>query len=231
MPIQQITGTITKQELIHLYNEAVAFVAELEDMNVALEEANVDAVRRIELRDLAVSNESQVGINIRSNLQVLDNIMVDNATLTLDNGVKLNIRDASLKSVIQLARTGLGIVGSLEDTTSYDLILVDHGPQKIQCIKVIRAITGLGLRDAKALVDSVGAVREGSNGTPYSALRGCSFEEVVSGVEKLTEIGANAEYHPIGNSSASCYRDLEQERQRRDEIEESVATNINNQPF
>ncbi len=209
MPIQQITGSINKRELLHLYNEAVAFVSDLEAMNAALVEANEEALRQRAADDLVVSDEIRIGVNIRSNLEILDNIKVDTAVITLDNGVKLSVREASLKTIIQLARTGLGIVGGLEDTTSYDLILVDHGENKIQCIKIVRAITGLGLRDSKMLVDSVGI---GGNGTPYAVLRGCSFEEALSGVERLTEAGAGAGYHPAGSSDQSCYRDLEQER-------------------
>ena len=40
------------------------------------------------------------------------------------------------------------------EKTSFDVILEEAGPQKIQVIKVVREITGLGLKDAKALVDS-----------------------------------------------------------------------------
>lgn len=42
-----------------------------------------------------------------------------------------------------------------EEKTEFDVVLADAGPKKIQVIKVVRQITGLGLRDAKALVDDV----------------------------------------------------------------------------
>lgn len=49
-----------------------------------------------------------------------------------------------------------------EEKTEFDVILTEVGDQKIQVIKTVRAITGLGLKEAKALVDGVpGAVKEG----------------------------------------------------------------------
>ena len=48
------------------------------------------------------------------------------------------------------------------EQTEFDVILTEIGDQKIQVIKVVRAITGLGLKEAKALVNGVpGAVKEG----------------------------------------------------------------------
>jgi large subunit ribosomal protein L7/L12 len=48
-----------------------------------------------------------------------------------------------------------------EEQTEFDVILTEVGDQKIQVIKVVRSITGLGLKEAKALVDGIpGAVKE-----------------------------------------------------------------------
>ncbi|MFC1867008.1 50S ribosomal protein L7/L12 [Thermodesulfobacteriota bacterium] len=48
------------------------------------------------------------------------------------------------------------------EQTEFDVILTEIGDKKIQVIKVVRAVTGLGLKEAKALVDAVpGAVKEG----------------------------------------------------------------------
>lgn len=48
------------------------------------------------------------------------------------------------------------------EQTEFDVILTEIGDKKIQVIKVVRAVTGLGLKEAKALVDGVpGAVKEG----------------------------------------------------------------------
>jgi large subunit ribosomal protein L7/L12 len=49
-----------------------------------------------------------------------------------------------------------------EEKTEFDVVMTAVGDKKIQVIKVVRAITGLGLKEAKALVDGVpGAVKEG----------------------------------------------------------------------
>ncbi|HUK97900.1 MAG TPA: 50S ribosomal protein L7/L12 [Gaiellaceae bacterium] len=51
-----------------------------------------------------------------------------------------------------------------EEKTSFDVVLTAAGGQKIQVIKVVRAVTGLGLKEAKDLVDSApNAVKEGVN--------------------------------------------------------------------
>ena len=44
--------------------------------------------------------------------------------------------------------------GQVEEKTEFDVVLIAHGDKKIQVIKEVRAITGLGLKDAKELVDS-----------------------------------------------------------------------------
>src|SRR6185436_15013433 len=51
---------------------------------------------------------------------------------------------------------------AVEEKTSFDVVLTGAGQQKIQVIKVVRAVTGLGLKEAKELVDNApNAVKEG----------------------------------------------------------------------
>ena len=53
---------------------------------------------------------------------------------------------------------------AVEEKTAFDVVLTGAGQQKIQVIKVVRAITGLGLKEAKDLVDSAPKpVKEGAN--------------------------------------------------------------------
>lgn len=69
------------------------------------------------------------------------------------------------------------------EKTEFDVILTEIGDQKIQVIKTVRAITGLGLKEAKALVDGVpGAVKEG---VPKDEAEGIKTQ--------LEEVGAKAE--------------------------------------
>jgi large subunit ribosomal protein L7/L12 len=52
------------------------------------------------------------------------------------------------------AMVGGGVAAAVEEQTEFDAILTSSGDKKIQVIKVVRAITGLGLKEAKDLVDS-----------------------------------------------------------------------------
>lgn len=69
------------------------------------------------------------------------------------------------------------------EQTEFDVILAGAGSQKIKVIKVVREITGLGLADAKALVD----------GAPKPVKEGASKEEAEEIKTKLEEVGAQVE--------------------------------------
>ena len=70
-----------------------------------------------------------------------------------------------------------------EEKTSFDVMLTEAGGQKIQVIKVVRAITGLGLKEAKDLVD----------GAPQAVKEGVAREEADQMKAKLEEAGATVE--------------------------------------
>ncbi len=70
-----------------------------------------------------------------------------------------------------------------EEQTEFDAILTEIGEKKIQVIKVVRSLTDLGLKEAKALVDSA----------PNSVKEGASKEEVEDIKAKLEEVGATVE--------------------------------------
>lgn len=70
----------------------------------------------------------------------------------------------SAAATVAVAAPGAGDAAAPveEEKTSFDAVLTGFGEKKIQVIKVVRAITGLGLKEAKALVDGVpGALKEG----------------------------------------------------------------------
>ena len=70
-----------------------------------------------------------------------------------------------------------------EEKTSFDVVLTNAGGQKIQVIKVVRAVTGLGLKEAKDLVDSApAAVKEGVNRDEADSVK-AQLEEAGAGVE------------------------------------------------
>ena len=70
-----------------------------------------------------------------------------------------------------------------EEKTSFDVVLTAAGGQKIQVIKVVRAVTGLGLKEAKDLVDSAPKpVKEGLNQEEADSIKG-QLEEAGATVE------------------------------------------------
>ena len=70
-----------------------------------------------------------------------------------------------------------------EEKTAFDVVLTSAGDKKIQVIKVVRAVTGLGLKEAKDLVDGApGTVKEGATKEEADAIKG-QLEEAGAGVE------------------------------------------------
>jgi large subunit ribosomal protein L7/L12 len=70
-----------------------------------------------------------------------------------------------------------------EEKTSFDVVLTGAGQQKIQVIKVVRAVTSLGLKEAKELVDTAPqAVKEGVNQEEADAIK-AQLEEAGASVE------------------------------------------------
>ncbi len=78
---------------------------------------------------------------------------------------------------------GGGDAGAAEEKDSFDVILTAAGDKKIQVIKVVRAITGLGLKEAKDVVDGApGPVKEGVTKDEAEKLKG-ELEEAGASVE------------------------------------------------
>jgi large subunit ribosomal protein L7/L12 len=78
---------------------------------------------------------------------------------------------------------GAAAPAEVEEKTSFDVVLTGAGAQKIQVIKVVRAVTGLGLKEAKDLVD----------GAPANVKDGVAKEEADSVKAQLEEAGATVE--------------------------------------
>jgi len=81
------------------------------------------------------------------------------------------------------AAPGAGDGAAAEEQTAFDVVLTEAGGQKIQVIKVVRAITGLGLKEAKDLVDSA----------PKPVKEGIAREEADSIKAQLEDAGAGVE--------------------------------------
>ncbi len=76
-----------------------------------------------------------------------------------------------------------GAAEAAEEKTEFDVILKDAGASKLNVIKVVRAVTGLGLKDAKDLVDNC----------PKTLKEAVSKEDAEKMVAELKEAGAEAE--------------------------------------
>ena len=76
-----------------------------------------------------------------------------------------------------------GAAAAVEEKTEFDVILANAGAEKIKVIKAVREITGLGLAEAKALVD----------GAPKTLKEAASKEDAEAIKAQLTEVGATVE--------------------------------------
>jgi large subunit ribosomal protein L7/L12 len=78
---------------------------------------------------------------------------------------------------------GGGAAAAVEEKTEFNVVLTEAGAQKVSVIKAVREITGLGLKEAKDLVD----------GAPKNVKEGVSKADGEAAVKKLVEAGAKAE--------------------------------------
>jgi large subunit ribosomal protein L7/L12 len=81
------------------------------------------------------------------------------------------------------AGPGAAAAAPVEEKTEFDVILADAGANKINVIKAVREVTGLGLKEAKELVD----------GAPKAVKEGIAKEEAETVKKKLEEAGAKVE--------------------------------------
>lgn len=83
-----------------------------------------------------------------------------------------------------VAAPGAGAAAAAaEEKTEFDVVLTAAGANKVNVIKVVRALTGLGLKEAKDLVD----------GAPKTVKEGCPKAEAEDIKKQLTEAGASVE--------------------------------------
>jgi large subunit ribosomal protein L7/L12 len=89
----------------------------------------------------------------------------------------------SAAAPVAMAAAGAPAAAAAEEKTAFDVILATVGAQKINVIKVVRELTGLGLKEAKDLVE----------GAPKPVKTGVAKEEAETMKKKLTEAGATVE--------------------------------------
>lgn len=104
--------------------------------------------------------------------------------LELNDLVKAIEEEFGVTAAAPVAVVGAAAPGAAaEEKTEFDVVLADAGDQKIKVIKVVRELTGLGLKEAKELVDNA----------PKPLKEGVSKEEAEEIKAKLEEVGASVE--------------------------------------
>ena len=116
-------------------------------------------------------------------LQAIEGMTVlELSELVKDMEEKFGVSAAAPVAVAAAPAAGGAAAGG-EEKSEFDVILKEAGAQKIQVIKVVREITGLGLKDAKAVVD----------GAPKEVKTGVAKAEAEEMKKKLEEAGASVE--------------------------------------
>jgi large subunit ribosomal protein L7/L12 len=106
------------------------------------------------------------------------------SVLELNELVKACEEEFGVSAAAPVAVAGAVAPGAVaEEKTEFDVVLANTGSEKIKVIKVVREITGLGLKEAKELVD----------GAPKTLKEGVSKEDAEAMKAKLSEVGATVE--------------------------------------
>ena len=101
---------------------------------------------------------------------------------------ELGVSAAAPMAAMPVAMAGVapaagGEAAAEEEKTEFDVVITEVGDKKIQVIKVVRSVTGLGLKEAKALVDEL----------PGTVKEGVTKDEADDVVKQLEEAGATVE--------------------------------------
>jgi len=96
---------------------------------------------------------------------------------------KFGVSAAAMPMAMAASGAGAAPAAAQEEQTEFDVILTGAGDKKIQVIKVVRALTNLGLKEAKDLVD----------GAPAAVREGIPKKDADEAKEKLEEVGAIVE--------------------------------------
>ena len=96
---------------------------------------------------------------------------------------KFGVSAAAAAVAVAAPAAGGGAAAAAEEKTEFDVILTAAGDNKVNVIKVVRAVTGLGLKEAKDLVD----------GAPKPVKEGIAKKDAEDILKQITEAGGKAE--------------------------------------
>jgi len=105
------------------------------------------------------------------------------SVLELNELVKACEEEFGVSAAAPVAAAGAAPAAAAEEKTEFDVVLANTGSEKIKVIKVVRELTGLGLKEAKEVVD----------GAPKTLKEGVSKDEAEAIKAKLSEVGATVE--------------------------------------
>jgi large subunit ribosomal protein L7/L12 len=103
--------------------------------------------------------------------------------LIKDMEEKFGVSAAAAAVAVAAPAGGGAAAAAVEEQTEFTVMLLAAGEKKVECIKVVRAATGLGLKEAKDLVD----------GAPKAVKEAIAKADAEAAVKKLVEAGAKAE--------------------------------------
>jgi len=106
------------------------------------------------------------------------------SVLELNELVKACEEEFGVSAAAPVAVAGAAAAGAAEEKSEFDVILSNAGASKIKVIKVVRELTGLGLKEAKEIVD----------GAPKTLKEAVAKEEAEEIKAKLAEVGAEVEF-------------------------------------
>lgn len=117
-------------------------------------------------------------------VQFIENMSVlDLSNLIKDLEEKFGVSAAAMAAPVAVAAGAGGDAGAAEEKTEFDVVLQSAGEKRINVIKIVRTITGLGLKEAKEFVDSL----------PKPVKEGLPKNEAEDVLKQLEEAGATAE--------------------------------------
>ncbi len=122
------------------------------------------------MADVKSLAETLVGLTVKEVQELAD-------VLKADYGIE------PAAAAVVMSGDGGGGAAAVEEKTSFDVILVSGGPSKLGVVKIVKEMTGLGLKEAKDLVD----------GAPKPIKEGVSKAEADEIVAKLKDAGAEVE--------------------------------------
>ena len=123
------------------------------------------------MADIKKLAESLVSLTVKEVQELAD-------VLKADYGI-----EPAAAAVVVVAAGGGEAAAAVEEKTAFDVILVSGGPSKLTVVKIVKDLTGLGLKEAKDLVD----------GAPKAIKEGVSKAEAEDMAAKLKEAGAEVE--------------------------------------